>query len=86
MVDKVKVFKVVGQMRLSNGEARKFSIEVTALKRDHALEKVYSWLGSRHKVSRSHIKILEIKEISFEETKNEYIRSLLSMDKIVVFP
>jgi len=58
----VKTFEVNGRMRLKN-KWIKFSIAVRALKPEHAIEKVYSNLGSRHKLKRFDIKIEEIKEM-----------------------
>jgi len=43
-----------------------FVKEVRALKPEHALEKIYSELGSRHKLKRKRIKILAIEEVSKE--------------------
>jgi len=41
----------------------KFSMTVRALKPDHAIEKVLSLLGSRHKLKRFDIKIEEVREL-----------------------
>ncbi|MEM0458224.1 MAG: 50S ribosomal protein L18Ae, partial [Sulfolobales archaeon] len=57
-------------------EWRKFEIEVRALKPQHAEEIAYSLLGSRHKIKRKNIKILDIKEISLNEVRNKFIREL----------
>ena len=46
----VKVFRVKGFMKLRGGEKIPFSIETTALTRDHAVEKILYELGSRHKL------------------------------------
>ena len=83
MPGEVKVFRVKGVMRLREGELRPFKIEVTALSPEHAVEKIYSELGSRHKVSRKHIRIEKVEEIKLEEVESEHIKALLSIDKIV---
>jgi large subunit ribosomal protein LX len=81
----VKVFRVVGYMKLHRlGELRKFVIEVPALKAEHAVEKVLSELGSRHKLKRRHIIVKEVKEISEEEVTRGHVRDLLKLDRIVV--
>jgi len=67
------------------GEWQKFSLEVTDVKQKNAVERVYSLLGSRHKLKRSHIRILEVKEIKPEEVEDSRIRELLNTDRIVVF-
>ena len=69
-MSEVKIYLVKGEMMLSHDrfpEWRKFEIYVRALKPEHAMEKIYSELGSRHKLKRYHIKIKEVKEVSLEE-------------------
>ncbi len=75
----VKVFRVSGIALFSPDKLREwqaFRIDVRALAKEHAIEKVLSELGSRHKLKRSHIKILEVKEIRPEESKSKFIRQL----------
>lgn len=72
-MSEVKVFRVSGRMMLSHDrfpEWRKFTVYVRALKKEHAIEKVYSDLGSRHKLKRYHIKIEEVREVSLEEVED----------------
>ena len=79
----VRVYRIIGEMKFKTGFKQKFKIEVTALTEKQALENVYSILGSRHKLKRNHINIYEIKEISPEEIENQYIKELISLDRIV---
>ncbi|MCD6428018.1 MAG: 50S ribosomal protein L18a [Desulfurococcales archaeon] len=75
----VKVFRVSGIALFSPDKLREwqvFRIDVRALTKEHAIEKVLSELGSRHKLKRSHIKILEVKEIRPEESKSKFIKQL----------
>ncbi len=75
----VKVFRVSGVALFSPDRTRDwqpFEIDVRALKKEHAIEKVLSELGSRHKLKRSHIKILEVREISPEESKSKFVKDL----------
>ncbi|MEM0217148.1 MAG: 50S ribosomal protein L18Ae [Candidatus Nezhaarchaeales archaeon] len=58
----VKTFELRGRMRIKN-RWTKFTMTVKALKPEHASEKVYSLLGSRHKLKRFDIKIEEVKEL-----------------------
>lgn len=58
----VKTFELKGKMRIKN-RWTKFTMTVKALKLEHAFEKVYSLLGSRHKLKRFDIKIEEVKEL-----------------------
>jgi len=84
--DKVRIYRIEGLMLIShdrNPTWQKFVKEVLALKPEHALEKVYSELGSRHKLRRRHIKVLSIKEISVDEVRDHNILALLSIERFV---
>jgi len=81
-VREVKVFRVEGVALFSPDRIRRwqpFVIDVRALKPEHAVEKVYSDLGSRHKLKRSNIKILSVKEIDISESKYKFIKGLESI-------
>jgi len=77
-------FRVEGVMTLRNGEKRKFAVFVRGLREEHAIERVYSVLGGRHKLSRQHIKILSVKRVEPEEVEDEYVRELIDAREIVV--
>ena len=86
MSEEVKIFKISGKMLLSHDrfpEWRKFSVYVRALKKEHALERVYSELGSRHKLKRYHIKIEEVREVPLEEVEDLNIIRLSKLEKLV---
>ncbi len=86
-MSEIKVFRIYGYMLIGHDsipEWRKFIKEIRALKLEHALEKLYSELGSRHKVKRSHIKILKVEEISPEQALDKYVRDLSSLTSMVV--
>lgn len=75
----VKVYRIYGFALFSHDklpEWRKFVVEIRAIKKEHALEKLYSEFGSRHKLKRSHIKIVKIEEISPDEARSRYIKVL----------
>ncbi len=85
-MSEVKIFKVIGKMMISHDkfpEWRKFEIYVRALKEEHAKEKIYSDLGSRHKLKRYHIKIENIIEVPLEEVEDLNIIRLAQLDKWV---
>ncbi len=85
-MSEVKTYLVRGKMLLSHDrfpEWRKFEIYVRALKPEHALEKIYSELGSRHKLKRYHIKIEEVKEVPLEEVEDLHIIQLAQLTKWV---
>ncbi len=75
----MKVFRVKGLAMFSPDRVRvwqPFTVDVRAVKPEDAVEKVLSDMGSRHKLKRFHIKILEVKEISVEESKSKYVKDL----------
>lgn len=79
----VRIFRVQGRMLLSHDSMpqwRKFTIDVRAVKREDALEKVYSELGSRHKLKRMHIRIERIEEVDPEKTVSKYAREIESIE------
>lgn len=85
-MSEVKIFRVSGRMLISHDrfpEWRKFSVYVRAVKPEHAIEKVYSDLGSRHKLKRYHIKITEVKAVSLEEVDDLNIIRLAQLEKWV---
>jgi len=63
----VKVFKIKGKFRIRNIKRwQSFSMLIKGLKEEEALEKLYSLLGSNHKVKRNQIKIESIEVLSEE--------------------
>jgi large subunit ribosomal protein LX len=62
-----KLYQIKGEINKYHFfEPMKFNMVVTAIKQEHALQKIYSELGSRHRAKRVQISIQSIKEI-FEE-------------------
>jgi ribosomal protein L20A (L18A) len=64
----VKVFLVEGSYREKNQRA-KFKKEIRALQPEHAKERLYRELGSRHKLKMKNISISTIKEIDPAKTE-----------------
>jgi large subunit ribosomal protein LX len=59
-----KVFRVSGEvMKKQFFEAMKFSQEIKASKMEHALERVYTEIGSRHRAKRCQIIITSVDEV-----------------------
>ena len=81
-MEKTKIFKVTGKMEKPNLKTT-FSKEVTALKPEDAMEKIFTDLGSRHRIKRHHIKITSIKEISIKETQSLNIKKMFEEEKSV---
>ncbi len=77
---------VKGRMRLRNGDIEKFKIEVRALNEEQALERLYSILGSRHKLKRGHIYVESVEIVkNIEEIRNPYVQQLAAAEKIVYY-
>lgn len=80
----VKIYRVTGLALVSPDRLRrwqKFSVEVRAVKKEDAVERVFSELGSRHKLKRSHIKILTVEEIDASEARSKFVRDLEAVDR-----
>lgn len=73
----MKVFRVTGEIRKPNLKTS-FKKEVAAVKPQHAVEKVYAELGSKHRVKRFHIIISKVEEIPFQEAEDTLIRKLVA--------
>ncbi|MEM0369114.1 MAG: 50S ribosomal protein L18Ae [Pyrobaculum sp.] len=63
----------------------KFTIEVSAEKPYDAIEMVYSLLGSRHRLSRTQIRIREVAAIALDEVRSERIKTLMALDKVIKY-
>ncbi len=83
----VKIYRIAGLMLIAQDMLprwQKFVVEVRAIKPEHAIEKVLSEIGSRHKVKRSNIKIVKVEEIGLDEVQNKYIKDLSSITYMVI--
>jgi len=87
-VSEVKIYRVEGYMLISHDSLptwQKFVKEVRALKPEHAVEYVYSVLGSNHKLRRKHIRIVSVKEIKPEEAQDRRVVDLAKIRGFVRF-
>lgn len=73
----MKVFKVTGEINKPN-LATSFAKEVLADKREHAVEKVYAEIGSKHRVKRCHIKIADVTEVPSEKIENPVLKKIVA--------
>ena len=78
----MKVFRVTGEIHKPNLNTS-FRQEILAAKPEHAVEKVYAELGSKHRVKRFHIKIVSVEEIPPEEIANPLLKKLVVGDEEV---
>ncbi len=68
-MSEVKKFKISGEVK--KGQTKiPFAVEMNALKEEHALQRVYAEMGSRHRARKFEIKILKV-QVSQEEAKAE---------------
>jgi len=74
---KLKVFRVTGEIRKPNLKTP-FKKEIVALKAEHAVEKIYAEIGSKHRVKRFHIKITSVEEVPAEKIENPLLKGLVS--------
>lgn len=67
----MKIYRIQG--RITDPKMKTtFKREVRAVKVEDALEKIYSELGSKHKLKRYHIHIVKVEEISENEVKDKW--------------
>jgi large subunit ribosomal protein LX len=71
----LKVFRVTGEIAKPNLKTP-FRKEIVCEKPEQAKEKVYTELGSKHRVKRYHIKIINIEEVSPENIENPFLKKL----------
>ncbi|RJS79991.1 50S ribosomal protein L18a [Candidatus Bathyarchaeota archaeon] len=78
----VKIFRVIGEIRKPNLKTR-FRKEIPAVKPEHAVEKVYTDLGSKHRIKRYHIKIIKVEEVPLSEVEDPLLRKMFGEESIV---
>ncbi|MBN1245773.1 50S ribosomal protein L18a [Candidatus Bathyarchaeota archaeon] len=76
-MNKMKVFRVTGEINKPKLKTS-FAKEVIVDKPAHAVEKVYAEIGSKHRVKRFHIKILNVEEVSPEEIENPILKKIVT--------
>ncbi len=72
----MKVYRVTGEIRKPNLKTP-FTKEVLADKPEHAVEKAYAEIGSRHRVKRFYMKILSVDEVSPENIANPILKKIV---------
>jgi large subunit ribosomal protein LX len=67
-MSEAKVFRVTGEVNKQRFFIpMTFSQEIRAAKMEHAVEQVYTEMGSRHRAKRNQITIFSVEEIKPEE-------------------
>ncbi|MBT0159438.1 50S ribosomal protein L18a [Candidatus Bathyarchaeota archaeon A05DMB-2] len=72
----MKVFRVTGEISKPNLKTP-FAKEVLTDKSEHAVEKAYAEIGSKHRVKRHHIKILKVEEVPAEDIQNPILKKIV---------
>ena len=66
----VKTFRMTGEVKKPRTTIP-FALELRATKREDAIERVYTEMGSRHKARRLEIKLEKIEELKTSETETK---------------
>ncbi len=70
----MKAYKISGTFKMGSVEQNPFTIELAAKRKDEAVNKLYSILGSKHGVKRREVKITEVKSLKKEEIEDPVVR------------
>ncbi|MFB3888639.1 MAG: 50S ribosomal protein L18Ae [Candidatus Bathyarchaeia archaeon] len=73
----MKVFRVTGEICKPNLKTP-FVKEVLADKSEHAVEKVYSEIGSKHRVKRFHMTVGKVEEVPPEQISNPILKKIVT--------
>ena len=76
-MSKLKLFRVTGEINKPNLKTP-FTKELLAVKSEHAIEKVYAEIGSKHRVKRFQLKISTVEEISIDEIENPILKKIVA--------
>jgi len=69
-LSEVKTFKIAGEIK--KGKTRiPFAVEVTAIKQEHALQRLYADMGSRHRARKFEITINSVDQVNKEEAPKD---------------
>ncbi|MHA1309059.1 MAG: 50S ribosomal protein L18Ae [Candidatus Heimdallarchaeota archaeon] len=62
----------------------KVEIDIRATNKDDALEKAYSLIGSKHRLTRQQLSVKTIKEIDEVDIKNPVLAEIAGNDKVKI--
>ncbi len=82
----VKIFRIIGTYRdIRKGFTQAFKFELRALKEEEAMEKVYSELGSKHRIRRRFINIEKVEVVEDpSEVENPMIQYFASENAKII--
>jgi large subunit ribosomal protein LX len=73
----MKVFRVTGEIHKPNLNTP-FVRELIADKPEHAAEKVFAEVGSRHRVKRQHMSVTNVEEVPADQIANPILKKLVT--------
>jgi large subunit ribosomal protein LX len=76
-MNNLKVFRVTGVINKPKLKTP-FTKEILAEKSEHAVERVYAEIGSKHRVKRCHLKISQVAEIAPDDIVNPILKKLVT--------
>ena len=74
----MKAYRISGTFRMGAIQENPFTIEIAAGKKDEAINKVYSMLGSKHGVKRREIRLKEVKPLKKDDIEDHVVRYLVT--------
>ena len=73
----MKVFRVTGEINKPNLKTP-FAKEILAEKPEHAVERVYTEIGSRHRVKRFQMKVTKVEEVPVDEIEHPVLKKIVT--------
>ncbi|MGA2783883.1 MAG: 50S ribosomal protein L18Ae [Candidatus Bathyarchaeia archaeon] len=73
-MSEVKNFKIAGEIRKGKG-CIPFNVQISALKQEHAMQRLYADMGSRHRARRFEIMVESVQEVNPEARAEENVNS-----------
>lgn len=69
-MSEVKTYRITGEVKKPRTTIP-FSVKMRATKKEDAIEKIYTDMGSRHKARRLEIKLTKVEELKTGETETK---------------
>ena len=73
----MKVFRVTGEINKPNLKTP-FAKEILAEKPEHAVERVYTEIGSRHRVKRFQMKVTKVEEVPTDQIEHPVLKKIVT--------
>jgi large subunit ribosomal protein LX len=73
----MKAYEIKGEFRISVRQWQPFTIEVASADEPGAVERVFSLIGSRHRVKRQFVRIKGVRAMKTEEITDHQVKYIL---------